>query len=280
MTIAVVAVCCALVLAGAVLALRWGHLAVAPPWTATEGEDVGLAERARRFLWWVDLHVLAFMVTGLLVVGPGGRLVMRLLAVTAGERAQGRVTEAEEVVGRITVAGTIGLVIFVGLFGGAILGLAFGLLRKWLPPRRWGALVVALALSVTMATRSDPLRPENPDFAIVGPPWLAVVSFLGLGVLSTLTFAAVAGRLARSLPLVEGSLKGAAPYVPVLFLLPTGIGGPAILAAGTAAVGLQAWPAFRRAWAHPLVVVVGRVALAAAIVVLLPAFVGDLAAIL
>jgi len=38
--------------------------------------------------------------------------------VTAGPEAQGRVTEADEVVGRISVDGTLGFVVFTGLFLG------------------------------------------------------------------------------------------------------------------------------------------------------------------
>jgi len=39
------------------------------------------------------------LVAGILAAGAGGRLVMRLLAVTAGPDAQGRITEAEKLVG-------------------------------------------------------------------------------------------------------------------------------------------------------------------------------------
>ena len=45
--------------------------------------------------------------TGLLVTGPAVRLAMRLLAVTGGDDAQGRITEAEEVVGSVSLDGTI-----------------------------------------------------------------------------------------------------------------------------------------------------------------------------
>ena len=37
---------------------------------------------------------------------------MRLLAVTAGDAAQGRITEADQLVGAISVDGTMGFVIF------------------------------------------------------------------------------------------------------------------------------------------------------------------------
>lgn len=43
---------------------------------------------------------------------------MRLLAATAGDAAQGRRTEAEEIVGRITTGGSIGFIVFTGLFFG------------------------------------------------------------------------------------------------------------------------------------------------------------------
>src|SRR5687768_11390884 len=100
----VIAVCIVAVVVGAAIALRWGHLDVVPPWnTDDDGGDVDAGERLRRALWFGGVYVYAAIVSGLLVLGPGGRLVMRLLAVTAEEQAQGRRTEAEEIVGVITV---------------------------------------------------------------------------------------------------------------------------------------------------------------------------------
>ena len=48
---------------------------------------------------------------------------MRLLAVTAGPTAQGRITEADQVVGRISLDGTLGFIVFTSLFFGAPVGL-------------------------------------------------------------------------------------------------------------------------------------------------------------
>src|SRR5438132_336198 len=109
--------------AGAVAAARWGHLAVVAPWAAVPEPapapaPADIKASAQRFLWYLDLAALSGLASGLVAAGAGGRLVMRLLAVTAGAPAQGRITEAEEVVGRITVGGTIGFIIFVGLLGG------------------------------------------------------------------------------------------------------------------------------------------------------------------
>ena len=279
----VVAACIVLVVAGAAMALRWGHLDVEPPWAdepAGSDADLAVVERMRRFLWHLDVLVIAAAVSGLLVIGPGGRLVMRLLAVTAGDGAQGAVTEADEIVGRVTVAGTIGFVLFVGLFGGLLLAGLWGALRKWLPPRRLGALTVGLLFAVTMATRLDPLRPENRDFRIVGPGWLSVTSMLLLGALSVLTLAAVAGRVSRSLPLVDKRPGAVLAYLPLVFLVPFAGAAPVIVVGAAAGIALLGRPWFRRRWADPRVVLAGRMALAVLVAVLLPAFVADMADII
>src|SRR5215213_11466994 len=85
----------------------------------------------RRYLWYLAVALLSGAAAGILAAGAGGRLVMRLLAVTAGADAQGRITEAEEVVGRITVDGTIGFVLFTGLFVGLPSAVGYLLLRRW-----------------------------------------------------------------------------------------------------------------------------------------------------
>lgn len=294
----IIAVCIVLVLAGAAIALRWGHLAITPPWRAesdpdpdtdTEAgagagaepdDDVSAAERLRRVLWYAAVFTYAAVVSGLLVIGPGGRLVMRLLAVTAGDRAQGRSTEAEEIVGEITVDGTIGFVIFVGLFGGVILAALYVLLRKWLPPKRLGALTVGLVFAVLFSTRLEPLRPDNADFVIVGPPWLAVSSFLALGALTMLTMGAVAGRMSRALPLLETRIGAIAPYAVLVVIMPAaGVVAPAVVATGVG-LALLSRADFRRLWSHARVLLAGRIAIAAVVLAFLPSFVGDIASIL
>jgi hypothetical protein len=119
----VIAVCIVLVLAGLVATVRWGGLTVQPPAPPaadvagpTDPPPMGLV--VRRYLWYLTMAVASGVGAGILAAGAGGRLVMRLLAVTAGPEAQGRVTEADEVVGRISVDGTLGFVVFTGLFLG------------------------------------------------------------------------------------------------------------------------------------------------------------------
>ena len=107
--------CLVLLFLGAGLALKWGRLDFETPAPA---EHVSFAEQSKRALWYLDIVVIGGLVGGLLAAGAGGRLAMRLLAVTAGDRAQGRITEADEVVGEVTVGGTIGFIVFGGLFAG------------------------------------------------------------------------------------------------------------------------------------------------------------------
>jgi hypothetical protein len=48
----------------------------------------------RCYLWYLTVAVTSGLGAGILAAGAGGRVVMRLLAVTAGADAQGRITEA------------------------------------------------------------------------------------------------------------------------------------------------------------------------------------------
>ena len=57
---------------------------------------------------------------------------MRLLAVTAGDSQQGRLTGAEEIVGTITLNGTTGFVIFNGVFSGVTFGALYLVVRRFL----------------------------------------------------------------------------------------------------------------------------------------------------
>ena len=272
----VIAFCVGFLVLGVVVAVRWGGQRFEGPPTKSESTSTG--ERALRALWYTDVHLVAALATGLLVVGPGGRLVMRLLAVTAGEAAQGRITEADQTVGRITVDGTLGFIVFGGLFGGFLLGLVAAVLRPWLPPGRVGALCVAGVLLLTAATRNDPLRPENPDFDLVGPGWLAIVAFAALVVLSALTFEAMAARLAKSVPLANLRRPVTLlPYLPLVLMALTAT-LPLALAAVAVAALLGGLPVLRRWWTGP-VRTIGRVALAVAVVALVPALVSDLSAI-
>ena len=274
---AVIVVCIALVLAGLVAVVRWSRLAVAPP-PVPEPATAGQTRRppalvVRCYLWYLTVAVTSGLGAGILAAGAGGRLVMRLLAVTAGADAQGRVTEAEQLVGRITVDGTLGFVVFTGLFFGLASGMVFVLLHRWLPAGWVGGLAYGVLLLVVAGTRLEPLRRDNPDFDLVGPGWLSVATFAVLVVFHGLLVAALAGRLSRAVPLLAASPSAIAAHAPLLLLLLLAPVGLLAAIVGVVVVVASRIPQVVAAVQSPRLVVVGWAALVVACLLVVPGFV-------
>jgi hypothetical protein len=268
--------CIVLVLAGVLVIVRWGSLAVQPPPTPAQDDTVpagrppvGLV--VRRYLWYLTLAISAGVGAGILAAGAGGRLAMRLLAVTAGPDADGRITEADQVVGRISVDGTLEFIVFTGLFFGAASGAAYLLVRRWLPAGRTGGVAFGVLLLVLAGTRLEPLRPGNPDFDLVGPGWVSVAAFAALVLLHGMLVAALAGRLSRAVPLLAPTPRAIVAHLPLLLLA---LGGVALVAAvvGALIVLTSQIPAVAAAWRDRRVVTAGRVVLALVALAALPGF--------
>ncbi len=269
--------CLALLFLGMGLTARWGRLDFVSP---TPAEHATFVEQIKRALWFLDIGIIGGVVAGLVAAGAGGRLTMRLLAVTAGDRAQGRITEADEVVGEITVGGTIGFVVFGGLFAGFVSALIFLLLRKWLPSGPAGGLLLGAFLLITLGSSVEPLRSNNPDFDLVGPDWLAASIFTALTFLHALVIVAVMARLSRSLPLL--GLRGSVvlAYSPLLLLLPTIAFGGGIVVILLLGAAISTQPAARRVWRDSRLLLAGRVAIAGVGFASLPGFAKSIANIL
>ena len=259
--------CGVLLALGLVAVIRWGGLDVEPP-----GPEV---PATKRYLWSVSVALVGGLTAGLLVAGAGGRLAMRLLAATAGDGAQGRITEAEETVGRITVGGTIGFVLFVGIFVGLLSGGLYVLLRRWLPRGRWGGLSFGVLLLVVLATRFEPLRENNRDFDVVGPGWLALLVFGALAVVHGMTVAAVTARYASNQPVLDRERRALLRHAPLALLLPLALPALVVLAGFvvffTAEARVGPW------LRSPQALRAGRGALAGLALVSLPGFVGAVA---
>ena len=268
--------CIVLVVVGLLAIVRWGGLAVQPPPAPADDDTIPAARPpvslvVRRYLWYLTLAISAGVGAGILAAGAGGRLAMRLLAVTAGPTAQGRITEADQVVGRISAEGTLGFIVFTGLFFGAASGAAYLLLRRWLPGGRTGGVAFGALLLVLAGTRLEPLRPGNPDFDLVGPGWVSVAAFAALVLFHGMLAAALAGRLSRAVPLLALTPRAIIAHVPLLLLA---LGSVALVAAivGVAVVLASQVPAVAAAWRDRHSVTAGRVVLALVILVALPSF--------
>ena len=189
--------CGVLLVVAVVLAWRWrGYRLSLPTWAAPV--DGGRARPGRAFAWLAAVALLTGLLVGVLVVGPAGRLAMRLLAATSPE-AQGRTTEADQVVGQITLSGTLAFFIFVGVPFGLAVGVAYALAAFILPRGMAGGAVFGGASLVVFGSTLDPLRSDNPDFEIVGPSWLSVTVFLVMAVLTGMLTAPIAGRFGAAL---------------------------------------------------------------------------------
>ncbi len=215
-----VAVSGAAVVAAVTIAWRGRRLAVVAP-RATPTSAPSAALDALRTLACV---LTAGSIAGLLVVGFGGRLVMRVLAATSGAGAQGRTTDAGERVGEITLGGSIGFLIFVGLLIPLASSLVFIPLRRVFPRPAWAAgTLFGLLLLATFGV-GDPLSPDNRDFVILSPPWLAVTLVCLTALLFGVTFAALVAHFDATLVPLD-QLRPDAPrrrkpaYLSLVFLL-------------------------------------------------------------
>ena len=204
----VIAVCVLLVALGVVLVVRWGGR------PALEPAAPGLAG----WLRYGGAALAAGLVAGVLAAGAGGRLVMRLLALASPD-AEGSLTEAGEFVGEISVEGTIAFFLFAGLPAGVLSGMVYAALRPLVGPGRLGGLALGALLLVLVATRIDPLRSENLDFALLDAGPLAVVTFVALGLFHGLVVAAVGARYARPPAVGPRALLAARVAIAVLALV-------------------------------------------------------------
>jgi hypothetical protein len=187
----VIVACVALVLLGVMIVIKWGgpvpETSVSPVSTMGGSPNPG----SEGLLKYVLIAFSVGPVAAVLAAGAGGRLVMRLLAATSPE-AKGRLTEAGEVVGRITAGGTLGFIFFAAFVGGIVSGVFYVLVGPGLPRGRAGGAALGVLLLVVAGSRLEPLVPTNPDFGLVGPAWLSVLAFTTLGLFQGMLMAALA----------------------------------------------------------------------------------------
>jgi hypothetical protein len=125
-----------------VVVARWSGMDLRPPILARADEDFGGASPRQgstvvtRPLWYGYLVVIGGVIAGVLGAGAGGRLIIRVLALTSPPSADGQITEAQEVVGEISVGGTLALFTFGGALTGVLAAALYLLLYRWLPSGR------------------------------------------------------------------------------------------------------------------------------------------------
>ena len=272
-------VCGAMLLVGLVFGDAVEHPALRGARTPIEAPS--WAEVARRYVWYCSLLLAGGITAGLSVMGAGGRLAMRLLAATSPDEAQGQITDADEIVGEITVDGTIGFIVFIGIFGGVVAAAIYLVVRRMLPPRRLGGLAFGAALLIVLGTTIDPLRDENPDFDIVGPDWLSVLVFTAMALAFGVVLAGFMARLSAWLPPPSLARRTLVRYLPVAAVAVFGFSVTlALVLLGILVVVATRWTVLLDAVRSPMFVRIGRVALLALVVVSLPGAIVSIANIL
>ena len=278
--------CGVLLVVALVICVAWGREALVEPQLPPVPGPAAPASRPRRrhrdglrlYAWWASMLLVVGTASGLLVTGAGGRLAMRLLAITSPQ-ATGRLTEAQATVGEITLEGTVGYLVFGALPFAFASTMLYLLVAPWLPRGRLAGPAFGLAAFVIAAPFIDPLRADNVDFDIVDPGWLSVLVFAALAVVQGAFLSAFAGRLSRSLPLMTRANwpETVLPQLLAIVLVPLGV----ILAVGAlVAVALpRLLPWFLAVRASHTGVIVGRLVLALGVVAALPAFVGAVVSI-
>lgn len=163
------------------------------------------------------------LVAGIVVGGLGGRLVMLVIA-QLNRDAFGQLTEADAIIGRFTIEGTLALIIFGGLSAGLAASALWVVVSPWVPwsgARRWLATMpVAVSLGAFILVEST-----NIDFQIVGPTGLVLALLLGLVALTGAATAWLDARLERRLPHVRADAR----RLLVLYAVVAVLGAPALL---------------------------------------------------
>ncbi|MGH2492647.1 MAG: hypothetical protein ACRDF9_14210 [Candidatus Limnocylindria bacterium] len=149
----------------------------------------------------VGVASLAGLVSGILVGGVLGRIVMRISGFAAGPNMVGVRTSNGNRVGDITLEGTLALVLFTGLASGVLGGVIYAVVEPWLRRARpWHGLAYGAAL--LLAFGFFVLDPSNFDFTRFGPAVLNVAMFAALfvifGAMTAWLFDALSALRART----------------------------------------------------------------------------------
>ena len=192
---------------------------------------------------------LAGLIVGLVVGGLGGRLLMRVAALLE-PKAAGLRTENGNVIGAITSDGTLALLLFGGLFAGAVIGSLSVVIRPWLPQRPVMRALIAIPIAVAMGTTLL-VQETNPDFILLRRNLVVVAALVALVALTGPSMVLAESVLDRLLPVVRrrgpvliayaiidafGAFLVLALIVPLYLLSPLVLAGIAFVVAGIGSV--------------------------------------------
>jgi hypothetical protein len=154
----------------------------------------GAAPRSdlRAIAGWAVLAIGAGGLAGAVIGGIGGRLAMLQLR-RESPLAVGLTSDAGFEIGRVTLAGSLGLVVVTGVLGAAF-GVLYAIVRLGLPAL---ARIPAAALAGGTFGGNSFLDPDGIDLLVLDPRWFAIASFIALPALAATAVAVAIERGAR-----------------------------------------------------------------------------------
>jgi hypothetical protein len=166
--------------------------------------------------WRCLVAIGAGAITGTVVGGIGGRLVMLVIRLQSDASVRGLLTDDGFTIGRFTTATMFLLTVAAGL--GAATGMLYLLLRRALPLR---GRAVGWGVVLGLVTGADILEPGNFDFAALDSKPFIVASFVLLPTVAALAIALVIERLLVVEPWSSRGLTavlalGTTPLLPAL----------------------------------------------------------------
>jgi hypothetical protein len=178
------------------------------------------------------IAAFAGFVTGFVTLGAGSRIAMRVAAILSADELQGAITTNQERVGEITLSGTWTLLLTGGFFGLG-LGLAFAMIRPFLPESGWRRAAASGAVFFAICGFATLEGGHNRDYERFGIAGLNVCLFtllpLLFGVMIVPLFDWLERRVDSQLPRFSRSFRTLLASAAVVFGLLLAIPGMMVL---------------------------------------------------
>jgi hypothetical protein len=172
---------------------------------------------------------LAGLIVGVVVGGFGGRLFMRVAALLHPETT-GMATANGNLIGDITLSGSIALIVFVGLFVGLASGVVWVTVQTWIPGSGLRKAILTMPVAVAIGARGL-LAVPNPDFRILGYDPVIVALIIAFSASLGLSIALVDGWLDGRLPHATTGLSSTANAYAVLTAIGVTLGSVVVIPA-------------------------------------------------
>jgi hypothetical protein len=187
------------------------EVGVAPP-LVSSARSVRAAEIVRE----IAIGGLSGLIGGLLIVGVGGRLFMRIAALL-DPTSVGSLTSNGNRIGDITAGGTVGFVVFGGLVFGAYAAVLWVVVSPWIPGRGLGRALASGVVAVALASFFV-IRADERDFGVIDPPGASVAMLIVVVAVLGAVVALADERLRRRLPTTDPASPWALGYLAVTLL--------------------------------------------------------------